>query len=233
MVVTIDHPGETGAVEFPDGRVRTYEMPGTPEDPQIFRTMIETRVADARFVLDQLTVLAAGRNPDAHARPLPEHLGRALDLRGVGMYGHSAGGTTAAQTMYEDGRITAAVNLEGHLDHPSRGPGRDGELLPVARHGVDRPLLLFGTDGFRDPRLDRSWSALLARSGRSTRRRELNDAMHWVFTDYGTMAPQLEAAGLMTADDRNKLVGPIDPARSVPAVRHELLTFFSRHLPSS
>ncbi|MFD7261592.1 hypothetical protein [Streptomyces sp. NPDC059874] len=148
------------------------------------------------------------------------------------MYGHSAGGTTAAQAMHEDRRIDAAVNLEGYLDYPSDTPGREGELLPIARQGTDRPLLLFGTDGFRDARFERSWSALLARSEGRVRRRQLDDAAHWVFTDYAATAPQLQAAGLMTAADRIHLVGAIDPARSVPSVRGHVLSFFSRHLPS-
>ncbi|MEU0991616.1 alpha/beta hydrolase [Streptomyces sp. NPDC005953] len=230
VVVTVDHPGESGAVEFPDGSVREYALPGTPDYPQVFRTMIDTRIADVPFVLDQLTVLAAGQNPDAEGRRLPKGLGCALDLGRVGAYGHSAGGTTAAQALYEDDRMGAAVNLEGYLDHPSVGPGREGELFPVARHGVDRPLLLLGTDGYRNARFERSWSALLAHSRGHARRRELNDAAHWVFTDYAAIAPRLQIAGLMTADDRIKLVGPGDPAKSVRQVRHHVLSFFSRHL---
>ena len=97
--------------------------------------MIDTRVADLRFVLD------------------------AFGVDRVGVYGHSAGGTAVAQALHEDRRIAAAVNLEGYLDR------MDGELLPVAEQGTDRPLLLAGTDGFRDARLDRSWGALLAHGG--------------------------------------------------------------------
>lgn len=169
VVVTIDHPGDASEVEFPHrmkGRkkVRTTVLRGDARtDPALFRRMIDTRIADTRFVLNQLEALAAGRNPDAERRPLPQGLGRALDLRRTGLYGHSAGGTTAAQAMYEDRRIVAAVNLEGFLDHPPEAPGREGKLYPVARYGVDRPLLLLSTDGFRyQKELERSWSAMLA-----------------------------------------------------------------------
>jgi hypothetical protein len=35
-----------------------------------------------------------------------------------------------------------------------------GQVRPLGgRHGVDRPLLLLGTDGFRDARYERSWIA--------------------------------------------------------------------------
>ncbi|WP_405413669.1 alpha/beta hydrolase family protein [Streptomyces decoyicus] len=239
VVVTIDHPGDASEVEFPHrmkGRkkVRTTVLRGDPRrDPALFRSLIDTRIADTRFVLNQLEALAVGRNPDAERRPLPQGLGRALDLRRTGIYGHSAGGTTAAEAMYEDRRIVAAVNLEGFLDHPPEAPGRKGKLYPVARYGVDRPLLLLGTDGFRyQKELERSWSAMLAHPHGRTRRHQLDQATHGVFTDYASIAPQLQSAGLMTADNRNKLVGAIDPAVSVPLLRGYLLSFFARHLPA-
>ncbi|MFD3535653.1 alpha/beta fold hydrolase [Streptomyces sp. NPDC058664] len=203
-VVTVDHPGDASEVEFPDarpGRDRVRETALRPDpDAATFRTMVDTRVADLRFVLD------------------------ALGLGRVGLYGHSAGGTAVAQALHEDRRVAAAAVLEGYLD------GTDGELLPVARDGVDRPVLLAGTDGFRDDRLDRSWSALLAHGGPVVRR-QLDASGHWVFTDYAALVPQLQKAGLMTAGGRADMVGTIAPGTSVPAVRRLLRSFFARHLP--
>ncbi|MFJ9414544.1 alpha/beta hydrolase [Streptomyces sp. NPDC101227] len=238
VVVTIDHPGDAGEVGFPVARagrerVRATVFRGDPRaDPRRFRTMIDTRIADIRFVLGRLAALVAGRNPDAAGRALPKDLGRALDLRRVGVYGHSAGGTAAAGALYEDRRIGAAVNLEGYLDQPPERPGAEGKPYPVARHGVDRPLLLVGSENFptRKER-DRSWSALLAHSPGHARRRGIDDAAHWVFTDYAALAPQLQAAGLMPAHDRNALVGALDPATAVPMVRAYVHSFFARHLP--
>ncbi|GAA3491525.1 alpha/beta fold hydrolase [Streptomyces cremeus] len=200
-VVLVDHPGDAGQVEFPDVR------PGRPDrvritalrpdmDAATFRTLIGTRVADLRFVLD------------------------ALRLENVGLYGHSAGGTAVAQALHEDRRVAAAANLEGYLD------GLDGELLPVARQRPGRPLLLAGTDGFRDARFDRSWSALLAHGGPAARR-ELAHANHWAFTDYAALAPQLHRAGLMTAGQRTGMVGTVHPRAAARLVR----SFFARHLP--
>ncbi|MFE0023924.1 alpha/beta hydrolase family protein [Amycolatopsis sp. NPDC059021] len=233
VVVTLDHPGETSIVEFPGGRTRDIRElngrdPGT--DPTAFRAMIATRLADTRLVLDNLEILATGGNPDAEHRALPENLGSSLDPRRIGMYGHSAGGTTAAEALHEDRRIDAAVNLEGFLDYLPDRPGRTGEPLPVVRDGVDRPLLLWGTDGYRTERYDRAWSAMLARSPEWTCRRQLGNATHWVFTDFGAMAPQLEAAGLMTGAQRKSLIGAIGPAVSVPAVRDGVRSFFARNL---
>ncbi|MEV4743694.1 alpha/beta hydrolase [Streptomyces sp. NPDC049555] len=205
-VVTVDHPGDAGEVEFPCGRagrerVRGSVFTGDPRhDPAVFRTAIAARVADCRFVLDRL---ARG------VCDVP------LDLDRVGVYGHSAGGTAAAQALYEDRRIRAAIDLEGYLDHPT------GELLPVARYGVDRPLLLLGTDGFRSAELDRSWGVM-----RGARRQEIRRAAHWVFTDYAAVVPQLQAAGLMSARDRAAMVGTGDPVTAVRTVRERVLAFF-------
>lgn len=240
IVVTVDHPGDASEVDFPgtvQGRekVRTTVFRGDPRmDAHRFDTAIATRIADVRFVLDSLEALAAGRNPDAKGHALPEGLGRALDMRRVGVYGHSAGGTTAAEALYEDGRIRAAVNMEGYLDHTPQAPGRPGELFPVARYGAGRPLLLLGSDGFTHrEELERSWSPLLAHPRGCARRERIRDAAHWVFTDYAALAPQLQAAGLMPAADRNALVGAASPAVAVPEVRRRVRSFFARHLPPS
>ncbi|MEV5976948.1 alpha/beta hydrolase [Streptomyces sp. NPDC052114] len=239
VVVTVDHPGDTSEVEFPVAmrgreRVRETVFRADPRlDARQFRTVIDTRVADVRFVLDRLEEWAAGGSPDAAGRAVPEGLGRALDLRRVGLYGHSAGGTTAALAMDEDRRVAVAVNLEGFLDEAPPAPGREGRLFPVARHGTDRPLLLVGTDGFPGRTdLERAWSAVLARSRGRARRVGVDDAAHWVFTDYAAMAPQLQAAGLMPAADRLALVGGIGPDVAVPTVRHHVRAFFARHLPA-
>lgn len=204
VVVSIDHPGETSEVELADGRLRTTELSGPPTDPQLFRKLITTRFADISFVLTQLP-------------------GLPVDLRRIGIYGHSAGGATAAQALDDNRQIRAAVNLEGYLDFV------DGELFPIAQHGTRKPLLLAGTDGYRDERFDRTWRAVSDHGG-PVRRTEIRDANHWVFTDFASMAPQLQQAGLLSAADRAALVGTIDPVRAVPLIRTTVRSFFDRHL---
>lgn len=211
VVVTVDHPGETSEVDFPGRPPRIIEI--TPEvqtDPVLNRTMMTTRFADLSFVLDELERLA----PSA----LPGNLRRALDLRRVGAYGHSAGGATAAQTMDQDRRIRAAANLEGYLDLA------DGSLYPIAQHSTRRPLLLAGTDGYQNARFDRTWSAVQSHGG-PVRRTELRQANHWAFTDYAAFAPQLVAAGLMTPTQRTQLVG-----ENPHGVRTLVRCFFDRAL---
>ncbi|GAA1403419.1 hypothetical protein GCM10009639_48250 [Kitasatospora putterlickiae] len=229
VVLSVDHPGDAAAVEFPDTRpyrtdvVRTTVFRGDPRDrPDVARTMVEARVADLRFVLDRL----ASADP-----PLPRGLAGTLDLRRLGVYGHSAGGGAVTEVMHQDRRVRAGINLEGFLDHPPAAPGAAAEPFPVAVDGVDRPLLLFGSEGFdRREELDRSWSAVTARSGRLVHRARLAGADHWTFTDYAAMLPRLQAAGLLTAAERDALIGTVDPTAAVREVRRTVRGFFARHL---
>jgi len=80
VVATVDHTDEARAVVFPDGRIAgPAEIPTTLEETiDWVPRAVAVRVADTRFLLDRL-----------------EHL-RGLDLRRVGMLGHSLGGSTAA-----------------------------------------------------------------------------------------------------------------------------------------
>ncbi|GGY51675.1 alpha/beta hydrolase family protein [Streptomyces tanashiensis] len=200
IVVLVDHPGDASQVELPGG-MRWTVLTGPP-DPATFRTMIDTRVADLRFVLDRLGGLP---------------LAPVMDLRRIGVYGHSAGGTAAVHALARDGRIAAGVNLEGHLD-----------LDPDLVAGLDRPLLMFRTDGFEESaRIERSWAGVRAR------RVLLPHANHWIFSDYAYLVPQLQAAGLVTAGARAALVGPGDPAAATAVVRRGVRSFFDRRLPAA
>ncbi|WP_372405109.1 alpha/beta hydrolase family protein [Streptomyces luteireticuli] len=230
VVVSVDHPGDAAAVQFPDvrpyrdGTVRTTVFRGDPRDrPAVARTMVDARIADLRHVIDRLG--------QAAGLPLPRGLAETLDLRRLGVYGHSAGGSAVTEVMYEDRRVRAGINLEGYLDYPPSAPGGAAEPFPVAAHGIDRPLLLLGSEGFdRRQEMDRSWSAVTARSRSRVRSMRIADANHWVFTDYAAMVPRLQAAGLMTAAERAALIGTVDPAVAVPAVRRAIRGFFARHL---
>ena len=93
-------------------------------------------------MLDQLERIAAGRNPDVDGKELPRGLAAGLDLRKVGIFGFSLGGYATANTLLEDKRFAAGLDLDGTLqDDPAKGP-----LGEVARKGLDQPFLLFGSD---------------------------------------------------------------------------------------
>lgn len=70
VVVSVDHTHEAAQVEFPGGRLARSTFPPQPTQDAMNKAL-EVRVADTRFVLDQLTRLDGGHNPDAGRRRPP------------------------------------------------------------------------------------------------------------------------------------------------------------------
>lgn len=70
-VVSIDHTGEALVTIEPDGQMGGYSQ-SDPYSEQGLRTSIDTRVADAQFVIDEAEAIAKGeRVGDADGRPSP------------------------------------------------------------------------------------------------------------------------------------------------------------------
>jgi len=127
VVVTIDHPHDATAVALPDGRVVpntiTALLEKNPDDQDaVIAKALDTRVADARFVLDQLERRNTGW----------------MRLTDVGMVGHSLGGATAAQVAHDDPRVTAGVNLDGNPYGSVVSDGLDEPFLQVASGSTTR-----------------------------------------------------------------------------------------------
>ncbi len=221
LVVTIDHTHETAVVEFPDGRLKTNAF---ALDRDHLPAALAVRVADTRFVLDQLRVLNAGGNPDATGHPLPAGLSGCARLDRVAMFGHSLGGATAAAAMLEDGRLRAAANLDGDL------------YDAVVKKGLDRPFLHLSHPGntrCEEPSLATAWPRL-----RGWRRGlMLHKSEHLTFGDLVVLYPQLVAAAYREPDLQQALrqqmvdaVGTIKTHRAVAATRAYVLAFFDLHL---
>ena len=215
IVVTIDHPHDASAVEFPDGRVETPAMP--PLTPAVLEKAVAVRVADTRFVLDSLAALNAGTNPDAEHRRLPSGIRGALRLSSVGMFGHSLGGATAAAAMLEDQRIKAGVNLDGTL------------FGPVVNAGLDRPFMLVAAQGHgRDN--DETWAKFWANQRGWRLNLQLTGSAHDSFTDSQILLPQTAGVLNFPPDVVREAIGTIDPHRSIVNQRAYITAFFDTHL---
>ncbi|MFH8405369.1 alpha/beta hydrolase family protein [Streptomyces sp. NPDC018019] len=226
VVVGIDHTYEPPGVQFPDGRVAYSRMPeeagkaqGKPELlTALLKKLVAVRVADTRFVLDELARPAA----------LPRSLRGALDLRAVGMFGQSGGGFTAAQAMHDDRRIKAAVNMDGVMGY-TQDPGDPANPSTVGTDGLDRPLLLMGKEG-DDHHTVASWKAVWERSPGWHRDLTLTGAQHASFTDAQSLVPQLARKAGLPRATVEKLVGTVAPERAVAAQRAYVTAFFDRWL---
>ncbi|MEV1079287.1 hypothetical protein AB0I98_13695 [Streptomyces sp. NPDC050211] len=143
--------------------------------PALLEKTLRVRVADTRCVVDQLGAL-------------PHGLSDVLDLRRIGMAGQSAGGFTAAQSMYEDRRIRVGIDLGGTLEFNQEPNGTN--LSPVARHGLDRPFLLMGREGSDNAGTEPSWAAFWSHSTGWRRDLTLRGSRHQTYTDLAVVMPQ-------------------------------------------
>jgi predicted dienelactone hydrolase len=228
IVVTIDDTYEAAEVAFPGGRIVT------PRPNQSYVDSI--RIADTRFVLDELGGLASGRNPDADHRTLPNGLSAALDLNKVGIFGHSLGGATAAKAMAADRRIAAGINLDGSmfLANPALQPQDLIRLsAKLARQLGNRAFMTMthrGHDFHDDPSLAGFWSNLKGWRLFLTMR----NAQHYTYTDLEQFLSQLVSAGIdphrLTHERVAEVIGTIQPSRAVAAQRAYIAAFFDLHL---
>ncbi|WP_344521444.1 hydrolase [Streptomyces rectiviolaceus] len=218
VVVTIDHTYEAPAVQFPDGSVKDdapllkafAEAQQNEAVPALLKKVLDIRVADSKFVLDRLG-------------SLPHGLSRVVDQERVGMFGQSAGGIAAAETMYEDRRVKAGMNMDGTLENNPEPNGTN--LTPVAQHGLTRPFLLMGRQG-SDRTTEPSWREFWSHTTGWKRNLTLRGSMHQAYTDLAALLPQ-------TGVDRKvieKHIGTIAPDRAVAAERAYATSFFDRWL---
>ena len=207
LVVTIDHTFDD-YVQFPDGRVLVPVPDGTENAAVIYWQ----RVADTRFVVDQVAAINAGADPDVDHHQLPAGLRGTVDLCKVGMMGYSAGGATVAGAMAEDRRITAGLSLDGAV------------TSEVAAEGLDRPYLLMGITHARDndPDLATLWSHLTGWKGDV----RLQNATHAGYSVDEVFIPQLAQVMHWSAGDVLAQLGTLAPDRAVAVQQSYPAAFF-------
>jgi predicted dienelactone hydrolase len=123
IVASIGHTYESTAASFPDGRfarsVLGSHLTSAPISLQTLSSVESVRLADVRFVIDELTQLNSQRDGLFAGR---------LDLASVGIAGHSLGGLTALEAAARDPRIRAVVVIDGVMPDLSFG-GTDTPVL--------------------------------------------------------------------------------------------------------
>ena len=133
VVAAMDHPGNSGPTAYRDGHV---DQPATG-DAMDFATLsldeinaegakeVEREATDEIGVLDALEGMNQDRESPFYQR---------LDTTRVGALGHSFGGAVGAEAAIEDGRIKAALDLDGSLF------GR------MQREGLRKPFMMIEED---------------------------------------------------------------------------------------
>jgi Platelet-activating factor acetylhydrolase, isoform II len=231
VVVTMSYTYESWEVEFPGGRVERGRHDPDNDLTRDPYDAVRIRLADMRFVLDQLAALNAGHNPDAERRPLPAGLRHCLDLARIGVFGHSLGGATAAQAIALDSRVIAAVNLDGSMFPydlsplpPTTPEELDQGLVRLAERIGNKPFMIMG-DGGRSPDEFGALTSVVWHHLRGWRRFvSLIGSTHGSYQDFEALFPQLAAAGVITA--AAAWIGTLDPHRAIAAERAYIRAFF-------
>ncbi|GAA0566533.1 alpha/beta hydrolase [Paractinoplanes ferrugineus] len=232
VVVTVDHTYDASEVEFPGGRVVEGRLPQLFQETTDFQALakkiFDVRIADIRFVLDLLAAVNRGTDPDAERRPLPAGLTGALELRRTGLFGVSAGGLTALQTMAEDSRIRAGIDIGGSIETPLIPDAIS--LWPVARRGLDRPFMVMGDAG-TDHHQTPSWKMLWDNStGRRLDVYLTGAKGEDSYKDAVPLMPQIARQLGLPDSFVTDAIGTVDPGRAVRAEETFVAAFFDRWL---
>jgi hypothetical protein len=234
IVVALDHTYDASEVQFPSGRladsVLLQRLKKAQHDgtiTQLLEKVVGVRVADTRFVLGQLPALNAGRDPGAGSPPLPAGLTGALDLNRIGMFGVSGGGFAAAQTMYEDPRIKAGIDIDGTLEYTPNPTGK--HLSPVAAHGLNRPFMFMGSPGTSHNN-EPSWTSFWTHDRGWRLDLTLNGSNENSYKDGAVLVPQIARALGLPRSFVTRDIGTVNPARAVAAENAYIAAFFDRFL---
>ncbi|MCG7385697.1 prolyl oligopeptidase family serine peptidase [Paenibacillus sp. ACRRY] len=215
IVVGIDHPYTSARVTFPDGHAVAYKTDpefGTSQELYQYNVKgVGIRAADASFVLDTLT-LWNSHDPNGL-------LQGKLDLDRVGIFGHSYGGATTAETLAQDDRFSAGLSLEG---------GFWGE---VSKAALKQPFMYimsgetaksFAPDATEKdnvfyPEFEPDLDHVMTHSLNDTYYLTVDGFFHQSFTDISLISPRMFARGMT-------------PEHNVDITRSYTLAFFDRYL---
>ncbi|KAF2762549.1 hypothetical protein EJ05DRAFT_5660 [Pseudovirgaria hyperparasitica] len=191
IVLALDHPFDTDFIDYPDGRSvsNTQAKSVNWKSPEY----VSLRADDVRFVLDQILGNASV------AAQIPGVGDRVLKPAKVALFGHSAGGATAAWTMHLDARIGCGVDLDGVL------------VGPVVDAGLDRPFAILGAED-RKANVEPSWASLRAASTAWKGEVSVTGSLHYGFSDLGFEAQAWrDQGGGEVSAELGKLVDSVGP----------------------
>ncbi|RFU76993.1 paf acetylhydrolase family [Trichoderma arundinaceum] len=142
VVVTVDHPFDAPAVQFPDGTV-IEGVDLDPSDPSVLPKVLKTRTDDIIFIINQL-------ENKKIMKPLLADFPGTIDYSQLAIWGHSFGGATAASVIHADKRFLGGLDLDGML------------VDPILSTNIAKPFVLAGRNGHdaEDPSWNQFWPHL-------------------------------------------------------------------------
>jgi len=214
VVVASTPTYSASVVVFPDGRVARSSASGTIAD--------DAAPDAAKIILDRLLTVWAGDNVFItnqleklnRAGPSGRFTGK-LDLQAIGVWGHSFGGASAAQTCRLDNRCKAGADLDGTL------------YGDVVRVGLHQPFMFIWSEP--KDQTDTRWQQsmrdaqqLYDRLRNGGYQLTIRGTAHFNFSDYAVLyEPIVKLIGGL---------GPIDGQRGLQITSDYLNAFFAKYL---
>ncbi|PNP46079.1 hypothetical protein TGAMA5MH_02114 [Trichoderma gamsii] len=161
VVVSVDHPFDAPAVQFPDGSV----IEGVDLDDSnlsVLQKVLKVRNDDISFIISQL------EDPKIMKPLLADFPGK-INYKQLAIWGHSFGGATAAAVIHSDKRVVGGLDLDGML------------IDPILSTDITKPFILAGRKGHNaeDPSWNQFWTHLKGKSMEIA----IADTQHGAFKD--------------------------------------------------
>jgi dienelactone hydrolase len=217
IVVGFDAPFRTSFVVLPEGRVIERPAADNPENldavqaNRLINRLLPMWVGDTKFVVSQLEHL----NADQASK-----FGGRLDMRRLGMFGHSFGGATTMQFCHEDDRCQAGIDIDG------------APYGTVVQEGLQQPFMFILSDHSRDlsdpagRQIMNDIQNIYARLPHGRFLITIRGAHHFSFSDQALVKSQY-LIKLLTSFAG---VGKLDPRRGLAITATYTHTFFDVYL---
>lgn len=211
VVVGVQHPYNAPFTVFEDGHV----IEAIPEALEVGNLSLGYWTDDTVFVVDQLEILNSG---------IDQFAGR-LDLSRLGVFGHSFGGTVAAEFCLMDSRCVAGANLDGSYLGVSAEQGVTQPFMQVFSETTCEEIVASGSmsDDACQQLFEQNhagWQNMLD-TARPVYSVTIAGSRHATFTDIPFLLPIMP----QFADSAT-----IDPVRAWRITSDYLLAFFNHHL---
>jgi predicted dienelactone hydrolase len=233
VVVAIGHPGEASALKYKDGRIIKIsqnhlesmtnpklfedleplfdEIKATAEEEnellvkltrkfhsiQPFNVRVKPWVIDTTKTVDFLKKLNQGEVPSLFRGKLNLEIG-------LGITGHSFGGSTAIQTLHDDPRFVCGVNVDG------------GHFGDYYGEDIQKPLLMIG-----NPHIWKLIKAVFLSNSKDVYHLTVKNADHLGFTDF---------IYILKNPDENSRIGSRNPDDFRLLLSTYQLNFFNQYL---
>ena len=211
IVFALDHTYDAVLTILPDGReiptAKKYCIDcDTEEFYNVFLPQINTRIADIRFLIDQIEKIKSGK--------IISNFSASMDIDKLGIFGHSFGGGTSLATSILDSRIKSCLSLDGWYTpvHPD-----------IYNQGLSVPFLHLGQVEWEDAVNYKILDEILESKVDLGYKLSLVGANHYDFTD----SPHLS-----NFSSTFKLSSDLDSEEILMVTNTAVVGFFDEHLKS-